>query len=117
MEEEIGDEVDEIPLQDLGNLANEQVEIEDYFLPKRRGESNRERIKRVAITAVLLVTRRALHSSSKKLKLQKQLIDSKTNPIAINWITDGGSAALDFVSKNLWVVALVGVSLFLFWRS
>ena len=56
-------------------MANEQVEIEDYFLPKRRGESNCERIKRV----LHRVLKRPRLSENVSLKLERFKIWAKRN--------------------------------------
>ena len=71
-----------------------------------------------AITAVILVMKRALRSSSKVFKKQTKL-DPKTSPIApfYNWILDGGSKALEFASKNLFVSVFVVLLLFYFWKT
>ena len=67
-----------------------------------------------AITAVVLVMKRALRSSSRALGKQSK-IDPNSSPVApfYNWLLENGEKPLTFTSRNLFVVALAMVLSFL----
>ena len=64
-----------------------------------------------AITAVILVTRQVLKKGAKMAKETKKVIDdsSEKTPFGpfISWITIMGEKGLEFLSNNLWVIALI----------
>ena len=66
-----------------------------------------------ALTAVIHVIKGSLRAGSKKLKEVKRPdpVTPDDDPLApiINWIVNGGSKALQFVSQHLWILALFGV--------